>query len=122
VIRIARVNVTAYDDAARVDAVSVGALARSGAGSWCIEGDQLRRLRLCHGCGKDEQEVAGCFSHTAAVNDFIGDALVGKAEMAGRLDESSISNVALRSKTFYWLQELINNWVAVVASGQPLPI
>jgi len=34
---------------------------------------------------------------------------------------ATISSTALRTKTFYWLQQLINNWAAVVASGQPLP-
>jgi hypothetical protein len=28
---------------------------------------------------------------------------------------------AKKSKTFYWLQQLIDNWTTVVASGQPLP-
>jgi hypothetical protein len=27
-----------------------------------------------------------------------------------------------RSKTFYWLQQLINNWMAIVASGQALQL
>jgi hypothetical protein len=35
---------------------------------------------------------------------------------------ASESSTGLRTKTFYWLQQLINNWPGVVASGQPLPL
>ena len=35
---------------------------------------------------------------------------------------ATVSSTQQRTKTFYWLQQLMNNWMAVVTSGQQLPI